>query len=1104
MDGDFPLDPPALNGSPAHAFASHRLRARAVARNYALTHPLNFMGAAADENNTIALIAHLQAVSDDPEFKIEGQELSRTLAPNVLRSMNIGQGRVGTTVDQDRGTFLGFGYVLNGRPGDYDAALKGLMVIACRYRHLLDEAAFTHVRDVLMPPFLPGTDVSSFEKYSLDLRLTAPPGIIVPIPQDAPETENHMLLIASSIYLANQLLFDKTRERKYNNSTNGLGKWLLNYMHVIASHDFLEFNARPYQRYSLHALLNLHEFAREDTVRVAAQIVLDYIMVKFAVSSNWQRRICPFRRLKEHVNRPDNAHNELLLAPGQGNDAVAGFFRMYAGPLDVSGTPLDKFPASWGFEAVIGGLAAYRPPPAAYILAMQRDLPPFQHRFYHGARPKLPASDDQPDGGVEIYYRSPSFLLTAGGMFLNSGYGSDEFTKFKQVAVAQSTTLLPTQADLKFADLIRFDPYPDERRATNTAVHRGFACGANLRPSEKKVFDDTTTGAPGLAAHNGRLHMTWKGSGNEDLNVAKVHTIEAFGLDGIESLEEKTTVTDTSELAPALASHGGRLFLAWKGSGNDNLNLMFSEDNGATFKGKRTLSDTSHHAPALVSHNGRLFLAWTGRGDGNLNVAKVTLFGNTAGGFGIEGIEGKVVLGDTSEQGPAIVSHNGRLFLAWKGSGNDNLNLMFSEDNGATFTGKLTLPGDTSHHAPALASHNGRLFLAYTGRGDGKLNVGKVTLIGNTAGGFGIEGLEGKVVLDETSDQAPGLTSHDGRCFLAWKGSGNENLNLMSSRDGSFQMGPWHFTDRLGFYVAVYRTPPAQPDQLDTPLENLGLLYAMEKGTMSFDDFKRLARERNATLPEKFEFGGHFTFHAPDDRHFAFWLHPSLDKYTVRVVATDDVHPAGDFTTLPLVEGDFLRAPGGHDGRIEIRQPGCEHPLVLDFRNPEHPDRKDNAGDCPEPWLERARALFDYADLLSTKGREAEAQQALADRLDIYRQLAALGAAQGDGALARLLRLAQAGIDFSVPEADLRAFLGNPEFTPYPAISGALLTLLGGKILRQPVFLDVIVFNYENTPGVASPRREADVDSDLLTRATLEGYNERYGESAGSLQEVVQ
>jgi hypothetical protein len=82
---------------------------------------------------------------------------------------------------------------------------------------------------------------------------------------------------------------------------------------------------------------------------------------------------------------------------------------------------------------------------------------------------------------------------------------------------------------------------------------------------------------------------------------------------------------DSSDAGPAIASHNGRLFLAWRGSGNPQLNLMVSTDNGATFGGKHVYGDTSPHAPALVSHNGELLLAWIGQGDGHLNVAKVTL-----------------------------------------------------------------------------------------------------------------------------------------------------------------------------------------------------------------------------------------------------------------------------------------------------------------------------------------------------------------------------------------------------------------------------------------------------------------------------------------------
>ena len=50
------------------------------------------------------------------------------------------------------------------------------------------------------------------------------------------------------------------------------------------------------------------------------------------------------------------------------------------------------------------------------------------------------------------------------------------------------------------------------------------------------------------------------------------------------------------------------------------------------------------------------------------------------------------------------------------------------------------------------------------------------------------------------------------------------------------------------------------------------------------------------------------------------------------------------------------------------------------------------------------------------------------------------------------------GVDFSVNEVELRGWLNNP-FTPYPAIAEALFKILGNKRLRQPVFIDVIVFN---------------------------------------------
>jgi hypothetical protein len=104
---------------------------------------------------------------------------------------------------------------------------------------------------------------------------------------------------------------------------------------------------------------------------------------------------------------------------------------------------------------------------------------------------------------------------------------------------------------------------------------------------------------------------------------------------------------------------------------------------------------------------------------------------------------------------------------------------------------------------------------------------------------------------------------------------------------------------------------------------------------------------------------------------------------------------------------------------------------------------------------------------------------------------------------AMLDRLAAAGVDFSVLESDITDWLNNPEFTPYPALAEGLFRLFDGKMLRRPVFMDVIVFNYEHSPGEPSPRRVEDVDFGVLAGAVVEGSNERYGERLSDLAELL-
>jgi hypothetical protein len=244
----------------------------------------------------------------------------------------------------------------------------------------------------------------------------------------------------------------------------------------------------------------------------------------------------------------------------------------------------------------------------------------------------------------------------------------------------------------------------------------------------------------------------------------------------LSGLEHKVMLPELSDRSPAIASDGRRLFLAWKGT-DDHLNLMISEDNGATYAGKHTSGETSPHGPAVADCVAGVFVAWTGGGDGALNVAEVDF--SEPSPATVLGLRNKVTLSETSPAGPAITGdHNGNIYLAWTGH-DDKLNLVISGDRGATWPQKHTFT-DSSSHGPAIISHAaGRLYLAWKGSDNENLNVARVhlELTGDPASPH-IKGFAKKAILPDTSDHAPSLASHDGSLFLSWTGEGGNKLNL--------------------------------------------------------------------------------------------------------------------------------------------------------------------------------------------------------------------------------------------------------------------------------------------------------------------------------------
>src|SRR5262249_33753826 len=149
--------------------------------------------------------------------------------------------------------------------GEYDVALSGYIPIVYRFGNILPTDVYEHIVNDLLNkrgPLDPGD-------FSVDVVI--------------PETENHLNMIESARYLTNDLLYRRTRDPQYDNMSNGLRKWWLQRLHHVLQTDFIEYNARPYQSYTMRAIQNLYSFAQDQQMKTAAEMVLNYVSAKLAV-----------------------------------------------------------------------------------------------------------------------------------------------------------------------------------------------------------------------------------------------------------------------------------------------------------------------------------------------------------------------------------------------------------------------------------------------------------------------------------------------------------------------------------------------------------------------------------------------------------------------------------------------------------------------------------------------------------------------------------------------------------------------------------------------------------------------------------------------------
>ena len=248
---------------------------------------------------------------------------------------------------------------------------------------------------------------------------------------------------------------------------------------------------------------------------------------------------------------------------------------------------------------------------------------------------------------------------------------------------------------------------------------------------------------------------------------------QMWAVDGVTL--SKTILTDTAIAGPALANiNDTQIAIAWTGTDSaHHLNVMSSSDGGQTFGGKVILGETSFDGPGFAFGNGRAYLAWVGTDSAHhLNVVSSADCHNFVN---------KVTLGDTSRFGPALAFGNGVVYIAWVGTDSGwRLNVMSSTD-GMHWGNKVTL-NESSDSSPGLCFANGKLYLLWQGTdSNSSLNIVESTDGKN----FG-----NKITMGDSSDFRPTMAAKGNELVLGWTGRDSQHhLNTMTSTGGTHAFG---------------------------------------------------------------------------------------------------------------------------------------------------------------------------------------------------------------------------------------------------------------------------------------------------------------------------
>ena len=227
------------------------------------------------------------------------------------------------------------------------------------------------------------------------------------------ETENHILMKEGSRYLKNQWLYDQYGKEENNNAKNGLEKFLIAHLESMVKTGFFEFNANPYISYTLEAIHIIHSYSKNEEIKTLSANILNAEHWQYALGSFQLKKYSPFRRRMSRI--------EITSLFGDRHGIM-----IRAELAKVNETPIAHEDLPCCYDRLFTTITSDYQLPHHIKLMIEEKPNSYLAKIGHGIK-----------SSPEIYYGTPNYLLSAGGL---------RFGKVSQIVPRPNSLILDDDA----------------------------------------------------------------------------------------------------------------------------------------------------------------------------------------------------------------------------------------------------------------------------------------------------------------------------------------------------------------------------------------------------------------------------------------------------------------------------------------------------------------------------------------------------------------------------------------------------------------------------------------------------------------------------------